>query len=117
LAGRFTHLLCDQTHNGVIVRELPWHLKHHGSHSPVEISLRVQAPGASPPPPAAGRPGEQHPGGDDAVEGSVGKRQVIGVADPERHIRLVGFRALLRLGDERCTQIDRQQDRERRAEL
>jgi ubiquinone/menaquinone biosynthesis C-methylase UbiE len=30
LGRRFTHLLCDQMHNGLIVRELPWQLARHG---------------------------------------------------------------------------------------
>ncbi len=49
---------------------------------------------------------KQYLGGDDAVEGGIGERQVVGVAGPERHVGLTGCRALLRLGDERRTQID-----------
>ncbi len=30
LGRRFTHLLCDQMRNGLIVRELPWQLARHG---------------------------------------------------------------------------------------
>jgi ubiquinone/menaquinone biosynthesis C-methylase UbiE len=30
LGRRFTHLLCDQMHNGLIVRELPWQLERYG---------------------------------------------------------------------------------------
>jgi ubiquinone/menaquinone biosynthesis C-methylase UbiE len=30
LGRRFTHLLCDQMHNGLIIRELPAQLAHHG---------------------------------------------------------------------------------------
>jgi hypothetical protein len=30
LGRRFTHLLCDQMHNGLIVRELAWRLAAHG---------------------------------------------------------------------------------------
>ena len=30
LGRRFTHLLCDQMHNGLIVRELSWQLAQHG---------------------------------------------------------------------------------------
>jgi ubiquinone/menaquinone biosynthesis C-methylase UbiE len=30
LGRRFTHLLCDQMHNGLIVRELPWQLERSG---------------------------------------------------------------------------------------
>jgi ubiquinone/menaquinone biosynthesis C-methylase UbiE len=30
LGRRFTHLLCDQMHNGLIVRELSWRLAQHG---------------------------------------------------------------------------------------
>jgi ubiquinone/menaquinone biosynthesis C-methylase UbiE len=30
LGRRFTHLLCDQMHNGLIARELPWRLARHG---------------------------------------------------------------------------------------
>ncbi len=30
LGRRFVHLLCDQMHNGLIVRELPWQLTRHG---------------------------------------------------------------------------------------
>ena len=30
LGRRFTHLLCDQMHNGLIVRELSWQLTQHG---------------------------------------------------------------------------------------
>src|SRR5450432_2192592 len=30
LGRRFTHLICDQMHNGLIARELPWQLPRHG---------------------------------------------------------------------------------------
>jgi len=48
LGRRFTHLLCDQMHNGRIVRELPWQLARHGF-THVSVTPRVhlaREPGA-----------------------------------------------------------------------
>jgi ubiquinone/menaquinone biosynthesis C-methylase UbiE len=39
LGRRFTHLLCDQMHNGLIVRELSWRLAQHGF---TEVALMPQ---------------------------------------------------------------------------
>lgn len=39
LGRRFTHLLCDQMRNGLIVRELPWRLARHGF---VEVDVAPQ---------------------------------------------------------------------------
>ncbi|MBO1756722.1 methyltransferase domain-containing protein [Allobranchiibius sp. CTAmp26] len=41
LGRRFTHLLCDQMHHGLIVRELTWRLAAHGFEQ-VEVVPRVQ---------------------------------------------------------------------------
>ena len=42
LGRRFTHLLCDQMRNGLIVRELPWQLARHGfSHVAVRPQVRL----------------------------------------------------------------------------
>jgi ubiquinone/menaquinone biosynthesis C-methylase UbiE len=40
LGRRFTHLLCDQMRNGLIVRELPWQLARHGF-APVAMTPQV----------------------------------------------------------------------------
>jgi ubiquinone/menaquinone biosynthesis C-methylase UbiE len=40
LGRRFTHLLCDQMHNGVIVRELAWRLAGHGF---IDVDIAPQA--------------------------------------------------------------------------
>jgi Methyltransferase domain len=49
LGRRFTHLLCDQMHNGRIVRELPWQLARHGfTHVTVTPQVRLsREPGAA----------------------------------------------------------------------
>ena len=42
LGRRFVHLLCDQMHNGLIVRELPWQLKgHRFAHVAVTPQVRL----------------------------------------------------------------------------
>jgi hypothetical protein len=42
LGRRFVHLLCDQMHNGLIVRELPWQLTgHRFTHVVVTPQIRL----------------------------------------------------------------------------
>ncbi|HEY7881909.1 MAG TPA: methyltransferase domain-containing protein [Streptosporangiaceae bacterium] len=49
LGRRFTHLLCDQMHNGLIVRELPWQLEGYGfTHVTVAPQVHLsREPGAA----------------------------------------------------------------------
>jgi ubiquinone/menaquinone biosynthesis C-methylase UbiE len=49
LGRRFTHLLCDRMHNGLIVRELPWELERSGfANVTVTPQLRLSRdPGAA----------------------------------------------------------------------
>jgi len=49
LGRRFTHLLCDQMHNGLVIRELPWQLERYGfTHVTVTPQVHLsREPGAA----------------------------------------------------------------------